>query len=607
MNYDPKITLREAAIILDFYLNEWLTTNSSILSLSEKLRKMATSQNIQIDVTYRNIDMVEKQFLELINVYHNRCDSNSSSKKIYKDIIKIYKEDNELYHKILAKAKSMAESTPQNSRDLFLKSLSEKYNCKYIKNVELYFERMDLFCIKRCNLEQSILLTTDIKKVKSVKKTIEQNKMFFIKYKKDFKNITSALDTYIEFLKNNTSLYAEPEYTDFKNDNEKKNLLSTNEISKYTTESTINITNETPPETLSDIYVVNFNSNPDFYYTKPVYASYFEEEVASGNTLSWKEVYVNIFKKLYEDYEDKIQINTVFSEKQNSDVNLDKRKDFCTFKYIHRMTKPAEVFKDKYLETNYSATAFIRKIKYLLDLCLVDYDNLIIKYRYDANDISTTISPKKLLHETDVFNISKFMKWLNTEQNYSAEKCRRCITLIVRAENLVHMKDAFLTNDYDEFVNNIAYLYLKFNYHFKKYDVQKKAEIIEALRMLSLYLKPKYSTNPSKSSEELNENLYNIPTLTNYIVNDFNISSHPKINIYENVNFSQYHEILKTKFSRGFRLNDNLDIKKFRRYWNDLYSEENNLSNEVIWNYIRHITILSTSGNKDENYNTKAA
>ena len=65
----------------------------------------------------------------------------------------------------------------------------------------------------------------------------------------------------------------------------------------------------------------------------------------------------------------------------------------------------------------------------------------------------------------------------------------------------------------------------------------------------------------------------------------------PEINRYENIDFTLYYEILKVKFPRGFRLNDKLDIKKFRKYWNELCNEENPLSNECIWDYISHITI----------------
>lgn len=53
----------------------------------------------------------------------------------------------------------------------------------------------------------------------------------------------------------------------------------------------------------------------------------------------------------------------------------------------------------------------------------------------------------------------------------------------------------------------------------------------------------------------------------------------------------QYIEILKNRFPRGFRLNDSLDVKKFRRYWNEQYKEELTLDNETIWENIRNITI----------------
>lgn len=61
---------------------------------------------------------------------------------------------------------------------------------------------------------------------------------------------------------------------------------------------------------------------------------------------------------------------------------------------------------------------------------------------------------------------------------------------------------------------------------------------------------------------------------------------------YSCVDFSKYQELLKQHFPRGFRLNDTLDIKKFRKYWLQSYGKENSLENEIIWEHIEHITIL---------------
>lgn len=83
---------------------------------------------------------------------------------------------------------------------------------------------------------------------------------------------------------------------------------------------------------------------------------------------------------------------------------------------------------------------------------------------------------------------------------------------------------------------------------------------------------------------------------TNFFHRESNILPHSQttnseINRYENIDSTLYYEILKAKFPRGFRLNDKLDIKKFRKYWKELCNEENPLSNECIWDYISHITI----------------
>lgn len=116
---------------------------------------------------------------------------------------------------------------------------------------------------------------------------------------------------------------------------------------------------------------VSFSHNVDLSYTKPVFASYFEEEI-EGIT-SWKRLYVNVFKKLYEDYDVVIPINQSFHEGNE-------RFDFCTAENKKAMTYPVRIVDGKYLETNLSATNIVRKLKCLLDICLVDEENLIIKY-----------------------------------------------------------------------------------------------------------------------------------------------------------------------------------------------------------------------------------
>lgn len=107
--------------------------------------------------------------------------------------------------------------------------------------------------------------------------------------------------------------------------------------------------------------------------------------------------------------------------------------------------------------------------------------------------------------------------------------------------------------------------------------------------MVALYKNDKTSfysiLHQAKKEAGLSENLY-------YIVDT---EGETDVERYEETTskneLQQYIEILKNRFPRGFRLNDSLDVKKFRRYWNEQYKEELTLDNETIWENIRNITI----------------
>ncbi len=131
---------------------------------------------------------------------------------------------------------------------------------------------------------------------------------------------------------------------------------------------------------------INFKDIADLSYTKPLFVSYFGEELQ--NISSWKQVYICIFKKLYEDYSDRMPINEPISGV-----------DFYTSEHLASMRAPSEIEKDKYLETNLSATNIVRKIKVLLDICLVDAENLVIKYEKKSDNLSIKKVNTKMISE----------------------------------------------------------------------------------------------------------------------------------------------------------------------------------------------------------------
>lgn len=120
------------------------------------------------------------------------------------------------------------------------------------------------------------------------------------------------------------------------------------------------------------ICTVNFNSDINLTHSKPVSASYFDEEIIET---SWRKLYLGTCLLLYKDYPH------VFKKLCNKPVKNQSKVIVYSKKAIKRLTSPAELDDGYYVETHRSATELVKNIKILLDECNVDYENLVIKYR----------------------------------------------------------------------------------------------------------------------------------------------------------------------------------------------------------------------------------
>lgn len=127
-----------------------------------------------------------------------------------------------------------------------------------------------------------------------------------------------------------------------------------------------------------EVFELNFISLPKLSYSKPVYLSYFDKEFSDIS--SWKELYLLLITELLDDYPDEINVGMSFTKTGLSQIdigNFDMSKEM-------RVPKTVRNFEGKlfYIETNLNAKDIARKIKYLLNLCKVDYENVVIKYAY---------------------------------------------------------------------------------------------------------------------------------------------------------------------------------------------------------------------------------
>ena len=134
---------------------------------------------------------------------------------------------------------------------------------------------------------------------------------------------------------------------------------------------------------------VDFDNLSNLAFTKPIFLSYFGEEIVELK--SWTELYVYFIKFLYEDYPDKIPVGIYFHGAN--------RIDFGDFQKSKNMVAPKKIADDLYVETNLSATNIVGKIKALLDHCLIDYENVEIVY--ESKDTNSIISKSAKLNSSD--------------------------------------------------------------------------------------------------------------------------------------------------------------------------------------------------------------
>lgn len=495
----------EAAILLDYYLrylNNEMTRKEAIQTVSKRLRELAKINNVDIDGIYRNTDGITLQMHRMESAYKGQIVSLSAT-KLFIEIVELYKNDRKQFNSLLEETSKMLETPQKDKSEEFIKWLSKKVSPAQLSELYMSYEMVDEFCLRTGVLKNPFLQTTDIDTAKWVQKVVEQNKFFRFQYKRQLSKIQSAVHYYVAFLKENTtptnsdvkeSTVAEvkkPELPMIRNERDKlysenyptiykeiykalkeskdvnnrgvtvlsiyeyigkiarlktikrilnnvswataegdryrfseieidkqpvtiadvKPLSDTTKVENTDEKSITEETVVTEEMTLTSEEQVSFSGQLDLSFTEPTFASYFEEEI-EGVT-SWRQLYIGVFKKLYEDYEDIIPLNETFN-------NGNGRMDFCTEANKRQMRVPKEIVDGKFLETNLSATDIVRKIKRLLDICRVDEENLII--RYVKNSTAQPVSVRKTTQrnsnaDNNVRNESRQFSAVNRDYN----------------------------------------------------------------------------------------------------------------------------------------------------------------------------------------------
>ena len=351
-NRQPKWDIYEAVILLEGYLETLQGEEPKvqiIKRISTELRRMAANRGLDIDDIYRNENGISFQMQSMDSAYQGKKIYVPAT-RLFEKVVFLYRNDTERYLKLLQEAKSMV-AAKKNNKDAFMVWVASVLPAKRCKWIEKNILRVEQFAIATKMISGSIFDITDISKLEVIYKSAGKNKVFQIKNRKLIKNINDDFNVYMRYC------LQLPIQT------EKK------EEASASTES-YNLVADASAEMKEVLNVVDFERIESMAFTKPRSITFFGKELSIPST--WKDVYVSIVAVLYKDYPD------VFSSLSSFPGST--RLEFGKASDLGHMTSPREIDEELCIETNFSATDFIKRIKKLLFICGVAHDSLTIVY-----------------------------------------------------------------------------------------------------------------------------------------------------------------------------------------------------------------------------------
>lgn len=401
-----KWDIYEAVILLDGYL-EALRANQPkariVKRVSMDLRRMAVNRGIEINNIYRNEKGVSYQIQSMDSAYKGEKVYVPAT-KLFEKTIELYRTDTKGYLEILEEAKSMV-ATKQNNKVAFFAWAASVLPAKRCKWIEKNILKMEQLAVASKLIFGSIFDVTDLATLEAIYRAVEKNKIFQIKNRKLIKNINDDFKAYMQYCSQI------PEQAEQANEMEYETP----------TEHVSAVTVTTEPD--NGPLVVDFDSEESMAFTKPKSITFKGTELPRPST--WKDVYVTIVSALYENHPDIFSSLSSFPESS--------RLEFGKTDVASRMTEPREIFEKLCLETNFSATGFIKRIKILLSMCGVAYEDLKIAYerRFGAAASKNALSVNT--HASSACE-SEFYSYLQNTAKLADRTCSSYVSSIRSAE-----------------------------------------------------------------------------------------------------------------------------------------------------------------------------
>lgn len=513
-------------------LNNATKRKHAITDVSNQLRLLAVNQGKEIDSKFRNENGIALQMSKLEYVFTNGKSGLGVKTGWYFDIVRLYKEERNRYNKLLEEVKEMLDL--EKAKGGFNNWLIENKPVDAI-NLKFTINALSILLLKNRTISCNLLQIDDVEEIDNLTARMRNNNGINIYSKRQRKNYLTALNAYKAYL----------EYLKAKESND-------------------GVTPGTPEDTemgLDDISIgnndtnlhVSFTRTHTYRYTRPSNLKYFDEDYVVKN---WTQTYVQVVKCLLEDYPD------IIRSLMNASLGRRGRVDISDSAGVGAMIAPKEISEQLFLETNKSADDIVNKLRRFMDICEVDYENVVITYSTSMlssrEHDSTLISTEEISSSSSTANVS-FYDWLTESQGMSVATGRSYVSAIKTA---------------DEYVRE---------YNIGHGKIHGTADFVVVRETVGALFE-------TADFIELNQRQHNRfrAALKKYLQYHIGVNSE---SIATEEVFEPYKQILSVCFPKGFRISSRLDMGRFRAYWAKKYGADLEIDDDTVRKYISHITI----------------
>ena len=334
----------EAALLLNYCIRiekGEISKAEAISTVSQMLRNRAIRKGYEIDDVFRNENGISMQISSMRNCYLGKEQGLTISKLFY-ETVRLRNNDPEAFNQILQEeSENMGTSLWQK----FLSWLKQEYP-KRERDTLSALMMVNALGRKSRMLKSPLGDITDPEEIRALIKDVGNASLGF-QSRRNINAACQALEIYMDYLKT------------IEND-------SVEEAEEDEDESSTEIS------FAQEIQDVDFHVSKSYAHTKPVSCTYKNQPL---HLSGWNAVFHTLVQKIYNDYKDAFPVGQSLSSSSRIDTGIS-----------DGMIYPKEIADGIYLECNVNATGVINKLRSLMDICGMSYEDIRIQYRITGKD-----------------------------------------------------------------------------------------------------------------------------------------------------------------------------------------------------------------------------